>query len=391
MWICGLLLVPVPGCSSFETSKAKDPFAEPDAKNEGAALDQFDKTIRKLTGRGPDRDKAYRLLGEGKSRYSQGVQERAAKDEAALATFTEAAETLTEAAARWPDSALEEEAQYLSGECYFFADNYPDAEDAYGTLLKKYPRSQYLDLVQARRFSIAQYWLDQYNHQDPSTFTVNVTDETQPWRDSFGHAMRIFDRIRLDDPTGKLADDATLALGNAHFAAGKFIKADEYYTDLRKTFPSSEHQFRAHFLGLKAKLESYQGAEYSGNVLEESDKLLRQILRQFPVESEKEKEYLARAGAKIRFLLAEREWSRGSFHERRAEYGAARMYYGTLTKEYADTPFAQNASERLRQIQGEPDVPPQRMEWLVDMFPEREAVHPLIATGNGTSNSTQRR
>ena len=36
--------------------------------------------------------------------------------------------------------------------------------------------------------------------------------------------MRVYDRIRLDDPTGKLADDATLALGNAYFAVGKFMK-----------------------------------------------------------------------------------------------------------------------------------------------------------------------
>jgi len=74
----------------------------------------------------------------------------------------------------------------------------------------------------------------------------------------------VFDKIRIDDPTGKLSDDATLAAANAYFAQGDFEKADQFYTDLRKTFPSSEHQFTAHFLGLKAKLLCYSGPDYSG-------------------------------------------------------------------------------------------------------------------------------
>ena len=53
----------------------------------------------------------------------------------------------------------------------------------------------------------------------------------------------MFDKIRVDDPTGRLADDATLSLANENFTRRKFMKADEYYSDLRKAYPSSEHQF----------------------------------------------------------------------------------------------------------------------------------------------------
>ena len=45
-----------------------------------------------------------------------------------------------------------------------------------------------------------------------------------------------------------------LAAANAYFAAADYFRADALYTDLRKAFPSSEHQFIAHFLGLKTKL-----------------------------------------------------------------------------------------------------------------------------------------
>jgi outer membrane protein assembly factor BamD (BamD/ComL family) len=390
-WFCGLLFAIATGCSSFEQPKAKDPFSEREVKEHDAALDFVDKKWKEITGRGPDREAAQKLFADAKSQYVEAVRLRTEDADASWAKFLEAAANFAEAAVRWPDSALEEESLYLSGESYFFADEYPQAEDSYGRLLKQYPRTQFLDQIQARRFSIAQYWLDVDRQNHESFFTVNMTDDSKPWHDTFGNSMHVYDRIRLDDPTGKLADDATLALGNAYFERNKFIKADEYYTDLRKTFPSSDHQFRAHFLGLKAKLESYQGAEYAGATLDEADKLLRQIIRQFPVESQQEKEFLSRAGSEIRFRLAEREWNRGSFHDRKAEYGAARIYFNTIVNNYSDTPFAENARTRLEEIRGEPDVPPQRMKWLVDLFPQRQTVRPLMTTQSTSSGTTKRR
>jgi hypothetical protein len=58
---------------------------------------------------------------------------------------------------------------------------------------------------------------------------------------------------------------------------------------------------------------------------------------------------------------------------------------------YSDTPFAENARTRLEEIRGEPDVPPQRMKWLVDLFPQRQTVRPLIATQSSTSSGTTKR
>ena len=391
---CLCLAASLLGCSSLDSQKKqRDPFADAEegGKEKDLSLDFVTKAVRQATGRGPNREVAYKLFGEGQGLYSEAIAQRSKDAGAARKVFATAGEKFAKAADRWPDSALEEEALYLAGESRFFADRYPEAEDSFERLLKTHPRTQYLDLVQARRFAIARYWLDLEEKQQESFFAVNVTDDSRPWRDTFGHSMRVFDRIRLDDPTGKLADDATLALGNAYFAQSNFIKADEYYTDLRKTFPSSEHQFNAHFLGLKAKLESYEGAEYSGSSLDEADKLLRQVVRQFPVEAQKEREFLARIGGEIRFRQAEREWHRGSFYERRSEFGAARLHYDKLVSDFSDTPFAKEASQRVAAIADRPDVPPQRFEWLVDLFPERETVRPLVATQPNASGNTVRR
>ena len=44
------------------------------------------------------------------------------------------------------------------------------------------------------------------------------------------------------------------------------------------------------------------------------------------------------------------------------------------------TEFAQQAQERLTQLVDQPDAPPQRLPWLVKIFPEDKTVRPLIAT-----------
>ena len=162
-------------------------------------------------------------------------------------------------------------------------------------------------------------------------------------------------------------------------------RADEYYTDLRRTFPSSEHQFRAHFFGLKSKLEAYQGPDYSANALNKAEKLVDQIRKQFPADAEKEHEYLTREAARIRYLKAERDWLMAQRWDQRAEYGAARHYYLALMTDYRDTPFGESAEQRLGEIGGLPEIPPQPLSWLVAAFPAEEDVKPILHSTNATT------
>ena len=57
---------------------------------------------------------------------------------------------------------------------------------------------------------IAQYWIELESASESPLLGLNMTDKQRPWADTFGNAVRIYNRMRLDDPTGKLADDATI-------------------------------------------------------------------------------------------------------------------------------------------------------------------------------------
>jgi outer membrane protein assembly factor BamD (BamD/ComL family) len=270
------------------------------------------------------------------------------------------------------------DAQFYAGESYFFADDYSKANEQYEKLIKAFPSNRYLEVVDQRRFMIAKFWLDSNRQNPESTFYANWFDKTRPWRDAHGHGLRIFDKIRIDDPTGRLADDATLAAANENFASGKYYKAHDYYSDLRKAYPSSEHQFLAHFLDIKAILNSYQGPAYGGSGLDDAEKLIKQVRRQFPQEAAKEREFLDRAAAEVRFKKAERMMFLGQYHDFRAEYRAAQHYYDQVARDYSDTPLAQRAQDRIGQIAGLPPKPAQQLPWLVALFPESDKVKPLL-------------
>lgn len=366
-----------------------DPIKRPSASGLDALKPEYIKAqLLDVTGSGPNAAVARERFGQAEAAYAQALN---AKDGERAELFTAAAQLYVSAAEKWPESLLEEDALFLAGESFFFADEYPRANEQYEKLIKQHPNTRHIDTVDARRFAIAQFWLEEDRRAPQSFFSVNLFDKAEPWRDTRGHAFRVFDRIRIDDPTGKLSDDATLAAANAYFARGDFFKADQLYTDLRKTFPSSEHQFLAHFLGLKAKLSCYEGPDYAGEVLDQAEQLIKQIRRQFPQQAEQEKEYLVRALAEVRFKKAERIWTMGRYHELRQEYRAAQFYYDQVVKDFSDTPFSSDAQERVQSNAGLPAVPPQRFQWLVDLFPQRENAKPLLTSNTPELGSTSTR
>ncbi|MBW3597398.1 MAG: outer membrane protein assembly factor BamD [Planctomycetes bacterium] len=321
--------------------------------------------VKKISGKGRDPDAAQELFERGDRLYEQALQ---AQGEERQRLLLEAAPLFEEAAKRWPGSTLEHDAMFRMGECFYFADHYVEANEAFEKLVSQYKNSRYLDAIDVRRFTLAQYWLEWERANPESFYELNVLDNKRPWRDTKGHALRLYDRIRLDDPTGKLADDATMAAANAYFLAGDYLKADMFYSDLRRTYPSSEHQFNAHFLGVQAKLLTYQGEDYSVTPLEEADKLVDQIRRQFPQEYAQNREEVDQAAGQVRKLKAERHWRMAEYFERRWEYGSARYYYDLIVKEFAGTPIAAEARQRLAALSDKPADPPQHFQWLADAF-----------------------
>jgi len=350
-----------PGGSTRATPPADYRDLRPKAEeDEGFGLsdlspENIGKTVKKATGRGPDENYARKQLEEGRALFADKK-------------YADAVKPLGEAADRWPNSPLAEDALFLKAECLFFTDQYPEAQDTYGKLLADYKNSRYLDTVTRRLFAIGQYWIDLHRRDPHWPVTPNFADGSRPRFDTFGRALRAFETIRLEDPTGPLADDSMMAIATAYFENERFEDASVFFDLLRTEYPESEHQAKAHTLGLQSKMRSYQGAHYDDTPLSEAEKIAEQALMQFRHQLGDEAAELRRARNRIEHEKAERDWAVAQFYDNKRQYGAARIYYREIIENYPHTRFAEMAEKRMYELQGEPDEPPNRYAWLTEAF-----------------------
>ena len=352
-----------PVTSSLSTGGFADEEGEHDDFWSNFSAEKMKKRYKKAIGKGPNEKYARARFEEAEALYRQKE-------------FAKAAAKYEEAYDRWPDSPLEEDCYFKAAEARFFADQYSKAEDNYELLTKKYAGTPMMDVVSKRRFAIAKYWEQNHNASPHWPTTPNVSDKTRPWFDTQGHALRVYEQIRLDDPTGPLADDAMMAIATNYFTRGRWEDADYYFGLLRSEYPKSDHQFNAHRLGLMAKLMKYQGPDYEGAPLQEADDLAKQLVTQFPTELGAERERIVQTRAEIRHQEALRDFQTAQYYDKGEYYGASRIYYDSVARAYPDTKLANESQSRLAQIKGLPAAPKPIWSWLQNLgtTPEADAI-----------------
>ncbi len=357
---------PAPGTSiskvAYDQNSAEgasiEGTAEPEPgffKKLGKSLssDNVEKQFKQATGRGPDENVAKSLYAEADGLFREKK-------------FDEAAEKYGEAAVRWPDSLLEEDALYMQGESLFFADRYSKARTVFDTLVKKYENSRHLDRITARQFAIGRYW--EQAGRDSYMLMPNAFDKTRPWFDTKGNGIKVYENIRLNDPTGPLADDAVMAQATAYFVDGRFDDASYQYEVLRKDYPQSDHQQQAHLLGLQSYLNAYQGPQYDVTPLVKAEKLADHTVKTFGQQMPDELSRMRQAQDLIRAQVAEREYDLGEYYRRNGYNRAATSHYAAVIKEYPETKFADLAKQQIESIKDLPPEPVDRLPWLTKML-----------------------
>ena len=315
------------------------------------------KKLLVTTGFGPDKQIAEKLFAEGDELYRKKE-------------YKQAADKFKSAAARWPDSALQEDAMFFQAESQFFNDQYAKAQDTLDNLTKKYENSRYLDKIVLRQFHIGQYWEKMHQASPHWPVTPNVTDSSRPLFDTWGNAIKAYESVAMNDPTGPLADDSIMAIANAYFKQGRYEDAAYYYDRLRKEYPKSTHIVDAHMLGMKSKEMVYQGPMYDAKALEEAGEIAEALRTQFGRELGEELKKVIEAHNKIDAKMAERDWEMAKFYETKKKYGGAKYYYRHIIKGFPNTEISRAAEKRMGEIKDFPDTPPDKFKWLNDLFPD---------------------
>lgn len=316
--------------------------------------------VKTAVGLGPNDRVAHKFFMEGEQLFEK---ER----------YRDAADAYAAAADRAVDMRIKEDSLFMLGESYYFDDRCIKARDAYNELADKYPSTRYLDKLVEREWAIARYLEAYANAHYDAPMTPNAWDKTRPWFDTMGHAIKTYENIRMNDPTGPRADDAIMATAGIYFRTNRFDDADYHYELLRKEYPRSEFQFEAHLLGLQSKLRKYQGQDYDGTPLEEAQVLVKQLRTNFGGQlSIEERDRLKTVSAQLLQELASRDMQMAQFYDGTKNYGSAKTYYAEVINKYPDSEFAQSAKERMLAMEGLPEFPEKRLAWFVDMFPESQ-------------------
>lgn len=321
--------------------------------------------IKTQVGLGPDEAQAKLAYEKGEDLFQREK-------------YAEAAKAFKETISRAPGSNLAQDAKFMLAESYFFAHEYPDAVDTYDELIGENPNSKHLDKIVRRQFDIARYWEAHHQGEPHWATTPNLLDDTRPLFDTLGRSLKVYENIRLNDPTGPLADDAIMATANSYFLRGRYEDADYNYELIRTEYPRSDHQFEAHILGLQCKMRMYQGPDYDGGPLLEAKKLSKQIRVQFVGQlNDEDRSRLQVDEAKLQKLLAEREMSRAEYYKKNGYNGSAKFHYARVARQFSGTPIANEARQAYAALDGQPERPDVKMESLINLFPdnaERQAI-----------------
>ena len=348
--------------ASYSSSGSGPAYAS-DEEEEDAGLswsdfhiDNLGDTFKKMTGQGPNRKLAQARFDEGEQLFLDGEYKKAA------AKFKTASK-------RAPESPLQEDSLFWLGESLFFSDQYPKAYDAYIQLLKEYEYTRHLDTAATRLMAIGRYW-EQLAAAEPAWILgVQLTDSSRPRMGTVSSALKAYHGVRMHDPTGPLADDAIMATANAYFLQKRYEDASFHYDLIPKEYAQSEHRLNAMLLGMKSKLESYQGPEYDGSQLDDAAKTADRLIKHYGNELGPEREHVVRARNEILEEQARRDHYLAKYYEKKRNYGAARYYYRLILEDYPTTKAAEQARARLAEIADRPDKPTNHFSGLTNLFP----------------------
>ena len=244
-----------------------------------------------------------------------------------------------------------QDSQFLLAESQFRLGNYVAAEENYEILLKKYPGAptEMKDKVVAREYQIAQAWL---SYEDPKAKPMGVKshfDGSQPLFDTGGYAVKALEHVRLHDPNGPLADDATLRTADHYHNARDFEAAALYYDQLITEYPKSEFKERAQLSSIDAKMKAYTGPEYDISGLEQARKTIQETMTEFP-ERVSVIEGLRHTQDLIKDQEAERAYTTGMYYVRARKPISAEYQFGLVMARYPASKWAVESKKEMGKI-----------------------------------------
>ncbi len=255
-----------------------------------------------------------------------------------------------------PDHETADDALVALGDAYRASSGYASAEAAYRKLLSDYPDSA---LVPEAEHKLGMTLFD---------FGVAAAR-----RGDYMLAIEIFRRVTLEMPLHETADDALVALADAHRAISVYASAEDAYRSLLSDYPHSP---------LVPEVEYKLGMTFFDQVLPVAldQSMTKQAISQFEYflaafPSSDLVDEAAERILELRTRLAAKRYESATLYVNLKKPKAARVYLESVIVEYPDTVWARAArldKARSFAAEGARALAEGEYQRLMELYPETE-------------------
>ncbi len=259
-------------------------------------------------------------------------------------------------------SDAREEAIFYLAECQREQKKFRTASESYFKLFAQFSNSQFTERADLGLFEIANYWLEdtrkamaevQEQREGkrwmvmPASF-VNLSQD-KPFTDTEGHALRLLERIRLNEINTPLAEKSLFYIANVKFFREDYRDADFYYSQLYNNYPNSQYAPKAVKQAIICKQLVTGGSEYDCRSVEESNRLIHVAQTAYP-ELAKDDKWLSNQLVSINMQQADRDYKIAEFYDRTGHPGSAYFYFELVRRCYPGTEYGRRATERMEEL-----------------------------------------
>lgn len=252
-------------------------------------------------------------------------------------------------------SPLTMKALYYLGEIHFQQGNYVAAHDRFEELVKDFPGTNYLEKAVEREHEIGIAWMQYATGQEETPTPLGSRFKGRlPIVDTGGHAVAVLDHVRMNDPTGPLADDAVMKVARYYTARGDHETAAIHYDQLASDHPKSDLMHEALVSSIDSKVKAYIGPEYDGTGLEQARETVQRTLQLFPERlastEDPEQDQLYKTLDLINDQEAERAYATASYYRRAGKVISSEYYFGMIVRKWPKSDWAEKARVQLVEL-----------------------------------------
>jgi len=231
------------------------------------------------------------------------------------------------------------EAQFAIGRTWEEMKKYWRAVEEYQKVVDRYPFSDLGPKVVERQYVIANLFLEGKAKDREFAKSLLGTDYQIP---------DVFIKVIKNDPYGSYAPASQYKIGLFHLEKKEYQQARDAFEKTVNDYPDSKWAESARYQIAVADSRRSVGAQYD----QQTTTIAVQGFEDY-VKANPDSQLSASAKAQIdalRLKEAENNFVVGEYYGKTKKYKSARIYWQTVVTQYADTPWAAKAAEKLKTI-----------------------------------------